>query len=133
MFCCFFNKTYVYKCLPFLLYMIVVFLSFYIISCSSADNDIKKGEYIVRVKANETKSGVRTILEIDGEIIGPACINMKLTVNFLNKFANRAHKVIFIKNIKDNVPRKFSDFDEVFPTKEHTAWNVDEVYAVCQD
>jgi hypothetical protein len=132
------NKITPKKKLTFCLTIIVVFASLYSVSCSSEEirsssEEIHKGKYSINLNANQTMSGKRHIFEISGDITGPSCNAMKLTVNYINEYANRAHKVISIKNIEENVPKKFSDFDEVFPTKPKTTWKLGEVYVVCQD
>lgn len=130
--CSFFKNKNLKKPFVFCLSVMVLLISLYSISWSASDK-IRKGKYTITVNVNQTMSGSRYILELDGEILGPACSNMKLTVNYMNEYANRAHNVILIENIQENTPLKFSGFDEVFPIKPETTWKLDEVYAVCQD
>jgi hypothetical protein len=95
--------------------------------------EVRKGKYTINLSSEQKVRGKYLILQITGDITGPSCKLMRLNVYYLNEYANRANKIFLIENMQDNVPVQFSDYDEIFPTKEKTTWKVNEVSAECKD
>ena len=126
-----FNKTALKKHLVFCLCSTVLFAAFF--PALAISEEVRKGEYTINLSSEQKMRGKYFILQITGDITGPSCNLMRLEVYFLNEYANRAHKVFLIENIQDNVPVQFSDYDEIYPTKEKNIWKVHEVQAVCKD
>ena len=109
----------------------VLFAAFY--PALAISEEIRKGNYTINLSSEQKMKGKYFILQITGDITGPSCNLMRLEVYFLNEYANRAHKVFLIENMQDNVLVQFSDYDEIYPTKEKTTWKVHEVHAKCKD
>lgn len=124
-------KLQLKKHILFCLCSTVLFTAFY--PALAISEEIRKGKYTINLSSEQKKQGKYFILQITGDITGPSCNLMRLTVYYLNEYANRANKIFLIENMQDNVPVQFSDYDEIFPTKEKTTWKVNEVYAECKD
>ena len=120
-------KKYIFFCLCFT----SLTAAFY--PALAISEEIRKGKYTINLSSEQKKQGKYFILQITGDITGPSCNQMRLTVYYLNEYANRANKIFLIENMQDNVPVQFSDYDEIFPTKEKTTWKVNDVYAECRD
>lgn len=120
-------KKHILFCLCF-----ITLISFFYPALAISE-EIRKGEYTINLSSEQKKNGQLFILQIAGDITGPSCGLMRLNVDFLNEYANRADKIFLIENMQDNVPVQFSDYDQVFPTKEKTTWKINNVYAECKD
>jgi hypothetical protein len=124
-------KLQLNKYILFCLFITALFTAFS--PALAISEEVRKGKYIINLSSEQKVKGKYFILQIEGDITGPSCNLMRLNVYFLNEYANRANKIFLIENIQDNVPVQFSDYDEIFPTKEKTTWKVNEVSAECKD
>jgi len=120
-------KKHILFCLCF-----ITLISFFYPALAISE-EIRKGEYTINLSSELKKNAQLFILQIAGDITGPSCDLMRLKVTFLNEYANRADKIFLIENMQDNMLVQFSDYDQVFPTKEETTWKVNEVSAECKD
>ena len=129
--CSIFNKTTLKKYI--LLSLCSTFLFSAFLPALAISEEIRKGKYTINLSSEQKNNGKLRILQITGDISGPSCNLMRLEVYFLNEYANRAYKIFMIENMQDNVPVQFSDYDDIYPTKEKTTWKVHEVHAECKD
>ena len=118
----------------FLLYLcaLAILITFFL-PLQALSEEITKGDYTINLTPEQKKRGKFFVLQITGNITGPACNLLKLDVNFTNEYANRAQKIFLIEGLQNNIPASFSDHDEIYPTKENSTWELNRVSVECRD